>query len=75
MIFNADVKRCVSKSGERCKFEIMGTRMVETNGCSENANCSDDGICVCNPGYYENSNQTCTEYKKYGETCSKVHIK
>jgi len=73
MIYNSQLETCVSNSGERCKFELMGMAVVETIGCVENAECSEHGICSCAPGYFETLNRTCSPEKTFGDDCSLVN--
>jgi hypothetical protein len=68
MLYSSDQGKCVSKAGERCKFEIG---LILTADCVENAVCKgSNGTCTCGWNYFENVNGTCSPKGAYREACS-----
>ncbi|CAG7724769.1 unnamed protein product, partial [Allacma fusca] len=72
MIFEPSTKKCVSKAGERCKYAMEysdGSKAIETANCVETAICGEDGYCLCNEDFYENTNGTCSLTGRHSESC------
>jgi len=77
MLYDAEVKNCLSKTGERCKFAVSGMeigggtfKIFEQTGCVSNADCGIDGICNCNSNFFESVNGLCLPEKGYAQNCS-----
>lgn len=75
MLYDEVKKSCVTKSGERCKYgldESEESSLVEITDCVPNANCSSDGVCLCDSKYHEIYDGTCALSLSHGENCSEV---
>ena len=76
MIFDTVSGKCLAKAGERCKYALgesetaAGSFFFEMHSCVNDASCSVDGICTCNPGYYETADGNCAASKLHGEACN-----
>jgi hypothetical protein len=72
MLYEVQRSKCVSRSGERCKFEVgvqEDATVFEKTECVSDAACGHDGICICNPNYYENFNGTCSPQRTFRGEC------
>ena len=76
MIFDTVSGKCLAKAGERCKYALgesetaAGSYLFEMHSCVNNASCSADGMCNCNPGFYETADGNCSASKLQGEACN-----
>lgn len=74
MFYDEGKKSCVTKSGERCKYGLEESEeessLVEITECVPNANCSSDGVCLCDSKYHETFNGTCGLSVSFGGNCS-----
>lgn len=72
MLYDNDKGKCVTKSGERCRYGGADSEeiLVEITDCVPNSNCSADGVCECDSKYHETYNGTCGLSLLFGEKCS-----
>ena len=74
MLFDVSLSKCVSKAGERCKY-ALDTRdeddnlIFEVTPCVQNATCSTEGICTCDPHFHENITGLCTYSQMFSQPC------
>jgi len=76
MIYDKLKLKCVSKSGERCKFQIsdltsetIGIALYENTDCVSNSNCGNGFTCTCEKGFYETMEGECLKQKAVSEAC------
>lgn len=72
MMYDAGMGKCLTKSGERCKYgaDSEESVLVELTDCVPNSVCIADGVCQCDPKYHETYNGTCGLSALLGEKCS-----